>query len=80
MWRSWVLLPLFVFSQPESLGCVYFKFSVCLGLKLGFTIDRGTLHNVSLGQGQEEIAETVVKNASKLGHWVILQVGCLSIQ
>ncbi|XP_042345657.1 dynein axonemal heavy chain 11 [Plectropomus leopardus] len=44
-----------------------------LGLKLGFSIDQGTLHNVSLGQGQEEVAEKVMKNASKLGHWVILQ-------
>ncbi|TMS10512.1 Dynein heavy chain 11, axonemal [Larimichthys crocea] len=44
-----------------------------LGLKLGFSIDQGTLHNVSLGQGQEEVAERVVKNASKMGHWVILQ-------
>lgn len=69
-----------VFTAGTSLGRVSSKFSLCLGLKLGFTIDRGTLHNVSLGQGQEEIAERVVKNASKLGHWVILQVGCLSIQ
>ncbi|XP_008430693.1 dynein heavy chain 11, axonemal isoform X2 [Poecilia reticulata] len=44
-----------------------------LGLKLGFSIDRGTLHNVSLGQGQEEVAERVLRNASKQGHWVILQ-------
>ncbi|XP_028435224.1 dynein heavy chain 11, axonemal isoform X2 [Perca flavescens] len=44
-----------------------------LGLKLGFSIDHGTLHNVSLGQGQEEVAERVLRNASKLGHWVILQ-------
>nr|XP_046254731.1 dynein axonemal heavy chain 11 isoform X1 [Scatophagus argus] len=44
-----------------------------LGLKLGFSIDQGTLHNISLGQGQEEVAERVVKNASKQGHWVILQ-------
>ncbi|XP_049439851.1 dynein axonemal heavy chain 11 [Epinephelus fuscoguttatus] len=44
-----------------------------LGLKLGFSIDQGSLHNVSLGQGQEEVAERVLKNASKLGHWVILQ-------
>ncbi|KAI3360460.1 hypothetical protein L3Q82_002355 [Scortum barcoo] len=44
-----------------------------LGLKLGFSIDQGTLHNVSLGQGQEEVAERVLNNASKLGHWVILQ-------
>lgn len=44
------------------------------GLKLGFSIDQGTLHNVSLGQGQEEVAERVLRNASTVGHWVILQV------
>uniref|UniRef100_A0A7N6BNC5 AAA+ ATPase domain-containing protein n=1 Tax=Anabas testudineus TaxID=64144 RepID=A0A7N6BNC5_ANATE len=44
-----------------------------LGLKLGFSIDQGTLHNVSLGQGQEEVAERVLRNASTVGHWVILQ-------
>ncbi|XP_074539499.1 dynein axonemal heavy chain 11 isoform X2 [Halichoeres trimaculatus] len=44
-----------------------------LGLKLGFSIDQGSLHNVSLGQGQEEVAERILKDASKLGHWVILQ-------
>uniref|UniRef100_A0A3B4YI13 Dynein axonemal heavy chain 11 n=1 Tax=Seriola lalandi dorsalis TaxID=1841481 RepID=A0A3B4YI13_SERLL len=44
-----------------------------LGTRLGFSIDQGTLHNVSLGQGQEEVAERALRNASKLGHWVILQ-------
>ncbi|XP_069552287.1 dynein axonemal heavy chain 11 [Brachyistius frenatus] len=44
-----------------------------LGLKLGFSIDQSTLHNVSLGQGQEEVAERVLRSASKQGHWVILQ-------
>ncbi|XP_028280327.1 dynein heavy chain 11, axonemal isoform X1 [Parambassis ranga] len=44
-----------------------------LGLKLGYSIDQGTLHYVSLGQGQEEVAERVLRNASKQGHWVILQ-------
>nr|XP_029133801.1 dynein heavy chain 11, axonemal-like [Labrus bergylta] len=44
-----------------------------LGGKLGFSIDQGTLHNISLGQGQEKVAERVLKNASKIGHWVILQ-------
>ncbi|KAM4581026.1 dynein axonemal heavy chain 11 [Odontesthes bonariensis] len=44
-----------------------------LGLKLGFSIDQGTLHNVSLGQGQEEVAERALTNASKQGHWVIFQ-------
>ncbi|XP_039611034.1 LOW QUALITY PROTEIN: dynein heavy chain 11, axonemal-like [Polypterus senegalus] len=44
-----------------------------LGKKLGFTIDFGKLHNVSLGQGQEAVAEVAMKKASRLGHWVILQ-------
>ncbi|KAF7658249.1 hypothetical protein LDENG_00015570 [Lucifuga dentata] len=44
-----------------------------LGLKLGFSIEQGTLHNVSLGQGQEKIAERALKKASQVGHWVILQ-------
>ncbi|XP_062853793.1 dynein axonemal heavy chain 11 isoform X2 [Trichomycterus rosablanca] len=44
-----------------------------LGKKLGFTIDLGKLHNVSLGQGQEAVAELAMQKASKEGHWVILQ-------
>uniref|UniRef100_A0A7N8XCZ9 Dynein, axonemal, heavy polypeptide 9 like n=1 Tax=Mastacembelus armatus TaxID=205130 RepID=A0A7N8XCZ9_9TELE len=44
-----------------------------LGRKLGFTIDLGKLHNVSLGQGQEAVAEVAMENAAKQGHWVILQ-------
>ncbi|KAL0966379.1 hypothetical protein UPYG_G00294600 [Umbra pygmaea] len=44
-----------------------------LGRKLGFTIDLGKLHNVSLGQGQEAVAEVAMKKAAKEGHWVILQ-------
>ncbi|TTH38815.1 Dynein beta chain, ciliary [Bagarius yarrelli] len=45
-----------------------------LGKKLGFTIDLGKLDNVSLGQGQEAVAEEAMKKASQEGHWVILQV------
>ncbi|MGH0176854.1 UNVERIFIED_CONTAM: hypothetical protein FKN15_074178 [Acipenser sinensis] len=41
--------------------------------KLGFTIDLGKLHNVSLGQGQEVVAEKALEKASREGHWVILQ-------
>ncbi|RXM32245.1 Dynein heavy chain 11, axonemal [Acipenser ruthenus] len=44
-----------------------------LGKKLGFTIDLGKLHNVSLGQGQEVVAEKALEKASHEGHWVILQ-------
>ena len=49
------------------------------GKKLGFTIDNGKLHNVSLGQGQEVVAENALDVAAENGHWVILQVrgrGC----
>ena len=44
-----------------------------LGEKLGFTCVNKRLHNVSLGQGQEKVAEVALKIASKEGHWVILQ-------
>uniref|UniRef100_A0A8C4HHK8 Dynein axonemal heavy chain 11 n=1 Tax=Dicentrarchus labrax TaxID=13489 RepID=A0A8C4HHK8_DICLA len=47
--------------------------SVFSGRKLGFTIDLGKLHNVSLGQGQEAVAEVAMEKAAKEGHWVILQ-------
>lgn len=56
--------------QTESL-CFFVS-----GGKLGFTIDLGKLHNVSLGQGQEAVAEVAMEKAAKEGHWVILQV-CL---
>ena len=45
-----------------------------LGKKLGFTFDNKNFHNVSLGQGQEVVAENALDVASKDGHWVILQV------
>ncbi|XP_078721925.1 dynein axonemal heavy chain 11 [Lampetra fluviatilis] len=44
-----------------------------LGKKLGFTIDSGKLHNISLGQGQEAVAEEALERAAREGHWVILQ-------
>lgn len=45
-----------------------------LGQKLGFAIDNGKIHNVSLGQGQEVVAEHALDVAAVEGHWVILQV------
>lgn len=51
-----------------------FLFCFSLGKKLGFTIDNGKLHNVSLGQGQEVVAENALDVAAESGHWVILQV------
>lgn len=44
-----------------------------LGKKLGFTLDLGTFHSVSLGQGQEAVAENAMDIAAEHGHWVILQ-------
>ncbi|XP_069510616.1 dynein axonemal heavy chain 9 [Ambystoma mexicanum] len=43
------------------------------GKKLGYTFDNRNLHNVSLGQGQEIVAEQALDLAAQEGHWVILQ-------
>ncbi|NXA80883.1 DYH9 protein, partial [Thryothorus ludovicianus] len=43
------------------------------GKKLGYTFNHGNLHNISLGQGQEVVAEQALDVAAKEGHWVILQ-------
>ncbi|NXX28105.1 DYH9 protein, partial [Nicator chloris] len=43
------------------------------GKKLGYTFNHRNLHNVSLGQGQEVVAEQALELAAKEGHWVILQ-------
>ena len=44
------------------------------GKRLGYTFDDKNFHNVSLGQGQEVIAEQALDLAARNGHWVILQV------
>ncbi|XP_031327312.1 dynein beta chain, ciliary-like [Photinus pyralis] len=44
-----------------------------LGKQLGFTFDNGNFHSVSLGQGQEIVAESAIDIATENGHWVILQ-------
>ncbi|XP_062965627.1 dynein axonemal heavy chain 9 [Cynocephalus volans] len=43
------------------------------GKKLGYTLNNRNFHNVSLGQGQEVVAEAALDLAAKKGHWVILQ-------
>uniref|UniRef100_A0A8C4ZK88 Uncharacterized protein n=1 Tax=Gadus morhua TaxID=8049 RepID=A0A8C4ZK88_GADMO len=43
------------------------------GKTLGFTFNNKNFHNVSLGQGQEVVAEQALDEAAKEGHWVILQ-------
>jgi hypothetical protein len=43
------------------------------GKKLGYTFQAGKFHNVSLGQGQEIIAENALEISSREGHWIVLQ-------
>ncbi|MEE6466363.1 hypothetical protein FKM82_006924 [Ascaphus truei] len=62
--------PLFFILSP---GVDPLKDVESLGKKLGFTIDSGKFHNVSLGQGQEKVAEEAMEKAAGQGHWVILQ-------
>ncbi|XP_070335949.1 dynein axonemal heavy chain 17 isoform X2 [Odocoileus virginianus] len=62
--------PIFFILSP---GVDPLKDVEALGKKLGFTIDNGKLHNVSLGQGQEVVAENALDMAAENGHWVILQ-------
>ena len=43
-----------------------------LGAKLGYSEEAGRFHAVSLGQGQETVAEQALNNGFKSGHWVFL--------
>ncbi|NWW98330.1 DYH17 protein, partial [Caloenas nicobarica] len=62
--------PLFFILSP---GVDPLKDLEVLGKKLNFTIENGKIHNVSLGQGQEVVAERALEMAALQGHWVILQ-------
>ncbi|XP_054026357.1 dynein axonemal heavy chain 17 [Dryobates pubescens] len=62
--------PLFFILSP---GVDPLKDVEALGQKLNFTIENGRIHNVSLGQGQEVVAEQALEVAAAQGHWVILQ-------
>lgn len=62
--------PIFFILSP---GVDPLKDVEALGRKLGFTTDNKNLHSVSLGQGQEIVAERALDLASKEGHWVVLQ-------
>lgn len=44
-----------------------------IGRKLKISANRGNFHNISLGQGQEKVAEEAIEIAATKGHWVILQ-------
>lgn len=45
-----------------------------VGKLMRFSSDLSNFYNVSLGQGQEIVAESAIDDASRNGHWVILQV------
>ena len=45
-----------------------------LGLVLGYSTENENFHNISLGQGQETLAELAIETSYKEGHWVLLQV------
>ncbi|NXF34737.1 DYH17 protein, partial [Nyctibius bracteatus] len=62
--------PMFFILSP---GVDPLKDVEALGRTLNFTIDNGRIHNVSLGQGQEAVAEQALEVAATQGHWVILQ-------
>ncbi|NXJ53881.1 DYH11 protein, partial [Spizaetus tyrannus] len=45
-----------------------------LGKKLGFTVDSGRFCSISLGQGQEMVAEEALEKATRHSHWVLFRV------
>ena len=63
--------PVFFILSP---GVDPLKDVEALGKKLGFTFDAKNFHNISLGQGQEVVAEQAMDLAAAEGHWVVLQV------
>ena len=63
--------PIFFILSP---GVDPLKDVEALGKRLGFTSDNKNLHSVSLGQGQEIVAERALDLASREGQWVVLQV------
>lgn len=44
-----------------------------LGLKMSVSFDENNFYSISLGQGQEIVAENALGTASQLGGWVVLQ-------
>ncbi|XP_070509872.1 dynein beta chain, ciliary-like [Chironomus tepperi] len=64
------VIPIFFILSP---GVDPLKDVEKVGNSIKFASDRGNFHNVSLGQGQERVAEDAIDIAAKEGHWVILQ-------
>lgn len=44
-----------------------------LGRSMSISPDNHNFHNISLGQGQERLAEVAIDIAASAGHWVVLQ-------
>lgn len=63
-------VPVFFILSP---GVDPLKDVEILGHKLGFSLDKNNFHNVSLGQGQEIVAENALELGAADGHWVVLQ-------
>jgi len=63
--------PIFFILSP---GVDPLKDVETLGKRLGYSAEKGNFHNISLGQGQESVAEEAIQISAKEGHWVILQV------
>ncbi|VDL18993.1 unnamed protein product [Hymenolepis diminuta] len=62
--------PIFFILSP---GVDPLKDVEALGRHLGFTSDKKNFHNISLGQGQEVVAEEAMQLSAREGHWIILQ-------
>lgn len=67
--------PIFFILSP---GVNPLKDVEALGKVMGFSVDRNNFHNVSLGQGQEIVAEQAMDEALQKGHWVVLQAISIS--
>ncbi|GLH11964.1 Dynein heavy chain, cytoplasmic [Gryllus bimaculatus] len=62
--------PIFFILSP---GVDPLKDVESLGSKMGYSMDLKNFHNVSLGQGQEAVAEEAMDTGATNGHWVVLQ-------
>ncbi len=63
-------IPLFFILSP---GVDPLKEVETLGKKFGYTAQAGKFYNISLGQGQEIIAENALETSAKEGDWIVLQ-------
>ena len=62
--------PMFFILSP---GVDPLKDVEALGKQMGYSVAEKNFHNISLGQGQEVVAEEAMEVACKEGQWVVLQ-------